>query len=67
MFLLCLTACSDHNPYIKVQNNNWTYSSYNREIQINKGYEMNQSHSYDIVETEEGIDVIIHYIETDGG
>jgi hypothetical protein len=59
--LLTLAACDGTNPYIQVQNNNWTYSSYNREIQIDKGYEMDQSHSYDIIETENGIDVIIHY------
>lgn len=59
--LLTLAACDSMNPYIQVQNNNWNFSSYNREIQIDKEYEMDQSHSYDIVETEKGIDVIIHY------
>lgn len=65
--LLTLAACDSMNPYIKVQNNNWNFSSYNREIQIDKGYEMDQPHSYDIVETEKGIDVIIHYNYTGEG
>ena len=64
MLVFCLSGCDGKDPYIQVQNNGWNYSSFNREIQIDKGYEMDQSHSYDIVETSEGIDVIIHYKAT---
>lgn len=63
LLVFSLAGCEGANPYITVQNNGWTYSSYNRDIQIDKGYIMDQSHSYDIIQTEEGIDVVIHYLK----
>jgi len=59
MYALC--GCGEMYPYIEVRSNCWNYSAYNREIQIGSQYAMNQSHPYDLVETEQCVDVIIHF------
>lgn len=65
MLIISLSGCGAKTPYpyIKVQNNCWSYSSYNRKIDVGSDYVMSQSHSYDIVETEQGVDVVIHFTD----
>lgn len=42
---------------------------YNREIPIESEYVLDEAHSYDVVETEDGYDIVLHFVkgsETDG-
>ena len=75
MVLLGATACSagrDISPtYPKVEYRNSSYNldPYNREIHIESGYVLDEAHSYDVVETEDGYDIVLHFVkgsETDG-
>lgn len=73
--LLGITACSagrDISPtYPKVEYRNSSYNldPYNREIPIESGYVLDEAHSYDVMETEDGYDIVLHFVkgsETDG-
>ena len=75
MVLLGATACSvgrDISPtYPKVEYRNSSYNldPYNREIHIESGYVLDEAHSYDVMETEDGYDIVLHFVkgsETDG-
>lgn len=67
--MMMLTGCASENdsndnyPYIKYQHNVWTYDNYNKIVEIPNGYILDQGHSYDIIKTEEGYDVIFHIIK----
>lgn len=62
--LISLSGCSTREyPYIQINSNVWDFSSENRTIYIGEKYQLNQAHTYDIVETEQGIDVVIHFEE----
>ena len=67
--MMMLTGCASENdsndnyPYIKYQHNVWTYDNYNKIVEIQNGYILDQGHSYDIIKTEEGYDVIFHIIK----
>lgn len=40
-----------------------------REIPIESGYVLDEAHSYDVMETEDGYDIVLHFVkggETDG-
>lgn len=50
--LLMLTGCMEKWPRIIYQNTSYRFDEYNRTI----------GHSYDIVETEDGYDLIFHFI-----
>ena len=70
MILMLLTGCSsgdreqsENYPYVQYQHSMWTYDSYNQMVKIKDGYILNQGHSYDVVETENGYDLIFHFIE----
>lgn len=61
--LLMLTGCEDEResyPRIVYQPSYWTFD--NRIIGINDGYILDGGHSYDVVETEDGYDLILHFI-----
>lgn len=57
--LLMLTGCESW-PRIVYQPTYWTFD--NRIINIDDGYILDDGHSYDIVETEDGYDLILHFI-----
>lgn len=65
LLVISLSGCAGEPeyPYIEAHNNGWNFSNYNRNIPIGSDYEMDQLHSYEIVETEQGIDVIIHFAD----
>lgn len=54
--LLMLTGCTEKWPRIIYQNTSYRFDEYNRTIVLDDG------HSYDIVETEDGYDLIFHFI-----
>ena len=56
--LLMLTGCTEKWPRIIYQNTSYRFDEYNRTIVLDDGY----VHSYDIVETENGYDIILHFI-----
>ena len=56
--LLMLTGCTR----IIYQNTSYRFDEYNRTIVLDDGYVLDGGHSYDIVETEDGYDLIFHFI-----
>lgn len=52
--LLMLTGCTEKWPRIIYQNTSYRFDEYNRTIVLDDGY--------DIVETEDGYDLIFHFI-----
>ena len=71
MIMMMLTGCSsgdskeysENYPYVQYQHSKWTYDSNNQMVKIKDGYILDQGHSYDVVETENGYDLILHFIE----
>lgn len=57
--LLMLTGCTEKWPRIIYQNTSYRFDEYNRTIVLDDGC----GHSYDIVETEDGYDLILHFVE----
>ena len=73
--LLNATACSAGRdisptyPLLMYRNSSYNLDPYNREILIENGYVLDEAHSYDVVETEDGYDIVFHFVkggETDG-
>ena len=73
MIMMLLTSCSSNAeanssnmeneyPYILYQHSMWTIDEDNRKINIQDGYILNQGHSYDVVETEDGYDIVLHFV-----
>lgn len=61
--LLMLTGCTgkgENWPRIVYQPTYWTFD--NRIIDIDDNYTLDDGHSYDVVETEDGYDLILHFI-----
>lgn len=57
--LLMLTGCTEKWPRIIYQNTDYRFD----EHVLDDGYVLNGGHSYDIVETEDGYDLILHFVE----
>lgn len=57
--LLMLTGCTEKWPRIIYQNTDYRFDEHNRTIVLDGG------HSYDIVETENGYDIIFHFIQNE--
>lgn len=60
--LLILSGCMSKEtwPRIVYQPTYWTFD--NRIIDIDDGYVLDDGHSYDVIETETGYDLIFHFI-----
>ena len=59
-----LVGCSQtHYPYVRYLNSDLTNDSKSRKIEVRDGYELNEGHSWDIVETDQGSDLVLHFIE----
>jgi uncharacterized protein (TIGR02452 family) len=56
--LLMLTGCTEKWPRIIYQNTSYRFDEYNRTIVLDDGYVLDGGHSYDIIETENGYDII---------
>lgn len=65
---ITLSGCSafeEDYPYIRYQNDIWNDGTYDRHIKVPDGYIINDGHSYDVVETEDGFDIVFHFVTTD--
>lgn len=56
--LLMLTGCTEKWPRIIYQNTSYRFDEYNRTIVLDDGYVLDGG----IVETENGYDIIFHFI-----
>lgn len=64
--LVLLTGCESMKatyPRIEYRNSPYNFDMYNREIEVQDGYVLDEGHSYDTVETEDGYDVILHFVK----
>lgn len=54
-------------PHIEYRNSSFNMDPLNREIKVEDGYVLDEGHSFDVVETDEGYDIVLHFIkEMDG-
>lgn len=64
---LLLTGCEadkgSQYPYLEYINSGYNFDDQNQLIDLPEGYILNQGHSYDVVETDAGYDVIVHLIK----
>ena len=58
---MLLVGCLDY-PYMEYQHSCWNADLCNRIVDIPEGFILNQGHAYDIVETENGCDIIFHFV-----
>ena len=49
-------------PYIEYRNSSLNFDADNRKIEIIDGYILDQGNSYEWIETENGYDLIIHFV-----
>lgn len=63
-----LAGCSQtHYPYLRYKNSDADDDSKDRWIEVRDGHELSEGHSWDIVETDQGYDLILHFVKTEGG
>ena len=66
--LLALCGCeggkdiSPHYPRIEYLNSSYNFDPFNREITVKDGFVLSEGHSFDIVETEIGYDLVLHFV-----
>ena len=65
--LIALVFMSGCTKYMVYRNSNFNFDSSNFAVQIRKGYMLDEGHSYDFAETEEGYDITFHFIKEEGG
>lgn len=64
--LVLLAGCESMKvtyPRIEYRNSSYNFDVYNREIEVQDGYVLDEGYSYDTVETEDGYDVILHFVK----
>lgn len=67
--VLCLCGCGKvyeqdtKYPQLEYFSTEWRFDKDNRTFPIKDGYILDQSHSYDIVETEDGYSFIIYFVK----
>ena len=49
------------------RNSSFNFDTSNLEIKIRENYMLDEGHSYDFTETEEGYDITFHFIKEKGG
>ena len=70
--LMILTGCEAGRsidpiyPRIEYRNSSYNFDPYNREIPVEEGFVLDEGHSYDLQETENGYDIVLHFV-MDGG
>lgn len=55
-------------PHIVYRNSSYNFDQYNRFFEVRDGFLLDEGHTFDIVETECGYDLILHFVkeEQDG-
>ena len=73
--LLTLTGCKNSKgqifneyltgvyPYIEYRNSSFNFDTKNEKIEIIEDYVLNQGNSYEWVETENGYDLVLHFVK----
>lgn len=73
IFAVLMCGCSSGRkvettyPRIEYRNSTYNFDPYNRELNITDGYCLDEGHSYDIVETDSGYDVVFHFVKIQEG
>lgn len=49
-------------PKFKYYNSAYNYDPFNREVPVDNGYILDEGNSYDIEETDDGLDIIFHMV-----
>lgn len=52
-------------PRLEYRNSSYNFDPYNRELNIEDGYILDEGYSYDIVETDTGFDIVLHFVKTE--
>ena len=50
-------------PRVEYRNSVYNMDPYNREIPVTSGYVLDEGHSYDVQETQNGYDVVLHFVK----
>lgn len=62
-----LVGCSQTNyPYLRYKNSDADGDSKDRWIEVRDGYELSEGHSWDVIETDQGYDLVLHFVKTEG-
>lgn len=64
-----LTACDTEKityPHIEYRNSSYNFDIANRIIRCDSGYELSDNNPYDTVETEDGYDLVLHFVKESG-
>lgn len=64
LIIVLLSGCEDY-PLIRYHDSSYNLNRNNREITIKDGYTLNQAHSYDVIETENGYSITLHFVKED--
>lgn len=65
--LIALVFMNGCKRYMVYRNSCYNFDSSNLEITIREGYMLDEGHSYDLAETEEGYDITFHFVKENGG
>lgn len=50
-------------PVLRYRNSEYNMDPYNREIPVQNGYILDEGNSYEVVETDSGYDLVLHFVE----
>lgn len=50
-------------PVLRYRNSEYNMDPYNREIPVQDGYILDEGNSYEVVETDSGYDLVLHFVE----
>lgn len=65
MFLMLLTSCGTKitYPLIEYRNSSYNFDIANKTILLEDGYVLDEANSYNIIETKNGYDIVLHIIK----
>lgn len=50
-------------PVLQYRNSEYNMDPYNREIPVQNGYILDEGNSYEVVETDSGYDLVLHFVK----
>lgn len=56
---------SPQYPVLRYRNSEYNMAPYNREIPVQDGYILDEGNSYEVVETDSGYDLVLHFVKGD--
>ena len=69
LILVLLTGCEaepsaePQYPCLVYYNSSHNFDKFNRKILVEDGFVLNEGHSYDVVKTDSGYDIVLHFVE----